>query len=82
MSRVILFWFLKPTMNPISLYELGRHAANKDKKLFVGVEPGYARELDVKEQLRLARPEVKVVSSLEDLYLAWKQWVMREYGKS
>jgi hypothetical protein len=32
-----------------------------DKPLFIGVHPGYARQIDVGIQTRLARPELKIV---------------------
>jgi len=35
--------------------------------LFVGVDPGYARRVDVEIQTKLVRPDVVVVSSLREL---------------
>lgn len=64
----ILFWFpySETSVCPISLFELG-FWLHSDKPLAVGVEPGYAREADVHIQVPLQRPEIQVVSSLEDL---------------
>ena len=65
-ATAALFWFPPPTVCPIALYELGRWSAG-DRPLFVGTAPDYARAVDVRVQLRLARPEVAVVDSLDEL---------------
>lgn len=70
-AHVALFWFCAATVCPIALYELGVVSAWRGltghKALFVGIEPGYAREVDVRIQTRLERPEVEIADSLEDL---------------
>jgi hypothetical protein len=65
-AGAILFWFPQETLCPITLYELGSWARTQ-KKLFVGCHPKYARLLDVVEQVRLARPDVQVLTDLRDL---------------
>ena len=68
-----LFWFPAETLCPIALYELGGATAS-DGSLFVGVDPKYARRFDVEVQTKLARPDVRVVYSLEELaaqVIAW-----------
>jgi hypothetical protein len=65
-SSAIAFWFPPQTLCPITLYELGAWSMT-DKALFVGVDPMYARRLDVLEQTRLVRPDVRIVDSLEGL---------------
>ncbi len=65
-ATVILFWLPAESLCPISLYELGAWSMT-DKPLFVGVHPDYPRRLDIETQTRLARPDVSVVYSLEDL---------------
>jgi len=57
-SKILFFWFCKETMNPITLYELGKWAngSKEDKMLVVGCDPEYARKEDVKIQTTLARP--------------------------
>lgn len=69
----ILFWFphSPPSVCPITLFELG-YWLGQDRRLAVGVEPGYVREADVRIQTKLARPEVPVVATLEDLAEAIK----------
>lgn len=64
----ILFWFPKENAAgcPIALFELGAWLKS-DKPVFVGVEPGYVREQDVRIQASLERPLLEVVSTLDDL---------------
>lgn len=65
-ASVVLFWFPEYGPNgvaPITLYELGRTAALV-RNIAVGVEPGFAREFDVRKQLSLARPDVHVYGTL------------------
>jgi Nucleoside 2-deoxyribosyltransferase like len=66
LASAVAFWFPPQTLCPITLYELGAWSMTK-KPLFVGVDPAYARRLDVLEQTRLVRPDVRVVDSLEVL---------------
>lgn len=63
----ILFWFPEETLCPITLFELGVFTQRENVDLFVGTHPNYARKFDVVHQLRLARPEVTVVESLDAL---------------
>jgi hypothetical protein len=74
-ADAILFWFPHETLCPIVLYELGAWSMT-DKKIFVGVDPGYKRLQDVIIQTELARPEVVVVSSLgalADQVISWSR---------
>jgi hypothetical protein len=65
-ATAVLFWFPSDTLCPITLYELGA-CSMTSKPLFVGTHPEYQRRLDVEIQTRLARPDVRVVGSLEEL---------------
>lgn len=65
--KTVLFWFPHETLCPITLLELGKLSVQPEYRLFVGTHPNYGRKLDVLTQLRLERPEVKVVHSLNDL---------------
>lgn len=65
-ADAIAFWFPAESICPIALFELGAWSAS-DKPLFVGAAPSYPRRLDVVEQLRLARPDVEVVPTLDEL---------------
>jgi hypothetical protein len=59
-ADIIVFYFCKETVCPITLYELGRYAA-LDKRIIVGMDSDYSRRNDVEIQLSLARPELKVI---------------------
>lgn len=65
-AGIISFWFPKETLCPIVLYELGAMSMTA-KSLVVGVEPGYAREADVRIQTQLVRPDVVIVDTVEEL---------------
>ena len=71
-ADIITFWFPKESLCPITLYELGMCAA-LNRKILVGCEDGYQREIDVVLQMKWLRPDVQVVHSLEELAkkLAW-----------
>ncbi len=65
-ADLVLFWFpASQSVQPISLYELGAHAAG-GKRIVVGADPGYLRRADVVLQLSHARPGVVVHGTLAD----------------
>ena len=47
------YYFTRDAMQPISLLELGKHLANP-KDIFIAIEDGYCRQLDVRVQSDLA----------------------------
>lgn len=64
-ADVVLFWFAPGgSVQPITLYELGVHAT-RGVPLAVGADPAYPRRLDVEVQLSLARPGLRVHSTLD-----------------
>jgi hypothetical protein len=63
----ILFWFPKETLCPITLFELGVFSQRSHVEVFVGTHPSYQRRLDVVKQLQLARPEIIVRNTVEDV---------------
>lgn len=67
----VSFWFPAEAPCMTSLFELGAWS-KAGKPLFVGVEPGYIKEGSIRKQLALVRPEVPVVSNMEDLELMIK----------
>jgi hypothetical protein len=73
-ADTVLFWFPKEGMCMITLFELGKCAA-RGMDIVVGVEPGYLRELDVREQLKHLRPDVHVFSNLDDVLNKVKEGV-------
>ncbi len=74
-ASAISFWFPQETLCPITLYELGAWSMT-DKKLFVGVHPGYQRSEDVRIQTELVRPDVQIVTSLHGLAEQIIAWAM------
>ena len=74
-ATVISFWFPKETLNPITLFELGSWLVS-DKKIFIGIHPDYEKKSTIFVQIKLVRPEVEIVSSLEDLAEQIKNWEM------
>ena len=78
-SDAISFWFPKEAACQITLYELGRWteaAMRGNKRLFVAVEAGYRRSIDVRIQTKLALPNLKIVNSLELLADQIREWTM------
>ena len=65
-ATIISMWFCKEPIQPICLFELGCWSKTQ-KPLIVGVDPGYPRQQDVEIQIKLARPDISIVYSLEDL---------------
>lgn len=67
-TDAIYFWFPKEGKCMITLFELGA-ALGERRVLAVGVEPGYCRELDVREQFALRKSTDMIEPSLSELYL-------------
>lgn len=65
-ASMVLFWFPEETVCPIALYELGKQSV-LSKPIFIGCHPNYSRIRDIQIQTKLARPEVEIVYSLQDL---------------
>lgn len=77
-ADAILFWFCADTIQPIALLELGAWSRSS-KPLFVGVNPLYSRKVDVIEQLKLARPDVRVcLDGLAALTWQVEHWLSQE----
>lgn len=69
----ILFWFPKEKECSISLYELGV-CSEWDKRIFVGIEPGYRHAQDIEIRMSMARPDVNIVYSLDKLAAQVLKW--------
>ena len=69
----IIFWFCKETVCPITLYELGTHSM-LNKPLIIGIDKEYKRKIDVEVQMKLARPEIEIVYSLDDVAKQVDYW--------
>ena len=70
----VIFWFLPPTLCPITLFELGFYLHSEN--LFVGCDPNYTRSFDVQEQINLKRPGIEIVDSLENLANQVRRWIV------
>jgi hypothetical protein len=68
-ADVLIFWFPKTSVCPITLFEYGKWLGKK--KIYLGVEPGYTRkfDLELQSQLELGHP-VHIYSSISDLVTA------------
>ena len=79
-AHAISFWFAAETVQPITLFELGRWTADAlppgvgRKRIFVGVHEGYPRKMDVEIQLRYQCPDLEIVHSLPALVGQIRQW--------
>lgn len=76
LADAIVFWFPHETLCPIVLYELGAWSMT-NKKLFVGIDPLYARRADVEIQTSLVRT-IPIVYSVEDLAEEARLWLKKE----
>ena len=90
-ATAVSFWFPPETLCPITLFELGawshwqgqRFDAETQtqtlcrKPIFVGAHPNYQRRQDILIQMKLQRPEVAVVSTLDELARQIAQWVIQ-----
>lgn len=69
-ANVFSIWFDADQIQPICMYELGRHMAKRDPAFVcVGAHPRYPRRLDVLIQAELAspkRPAIQVAITLEE----------------
>jgi len=77
-ADLILFWFpAGQALQPIALYELGAH--RDDYRIVVGTDPGYPRAIDVRMQLKLARPGLTVHDTLSATVMAALMKLDREW---
>jgi hypothetical protein len=67
-SDIIAFWFSEGSLNPIVLYEYGKHGTSQPIKMVVGCHKDYLRKSDVEIQTKLARPEQKICQDLDQFY--------------
>lgn len=66
MADAIVYWFTPPTLNPITLFELGRFIES-DKKLFIGIDEGYEKRNNVMAQIMYCHC-IKQVSKSHDRF--------------
>jgi hypothetical protein len=70
-ANMVLFWFPKESVCPITLLELGKELVRAELtnygRLIVGCEPGYTRTLDVITQCQLVFPDMQIHDNLSDM---------------
>jgi hypothetical protein len=71
-ANLIAFWFPKETLNPITLFEFGA-AMERSSPIIVGIDPKYARKVDLEIQIKLRRPDIHIVCSLAEFVQAIKK---------
>ncbi len=74
LADVLIFWFPKESLCPITLFELGKHLNRK--RLVVGCHPEYSRIKDLQFQLKLEREDLKIAVGFENFFHA----IRREVG--
>ncbi len=65
-ASLIAFWFPGKSVCPITFFELGL-VLNTNKPIVVGAHPSYPRRFDLEEHVRLRRPAIDVVDSIDAL---------------
>jgi len=65
-ADILAFWFSHGSLNPITLYELGRWGNSAKKQLIIGIDPKYQRRQDVIVQTILARDDFNAESDFSD----------------
>lgn len=68
---IFSMWFsASESVQPICMYELGRHLALKSPdrmdRIVIGIEPGYKRERDVRIQTGLVSKNIIISGNLQD----------------
>jgi hypothetical protein len=78
-AKEVLFWFPKTSVCPIALFELGKALGRQTcwdaccgclynhQSIYIGCDPEYDRIVDVKIQVSLVNPEIKIASSIDEL---------------
>ena len=74
-SNMIIYWFSRGSLNPISLYELGMWGNSRSTPVIIGIDEKYERTNDVITQTSLARPNVPIVDSLDKMAEMIKTYV-------
>lgn len=73
----IIFWFSQCTIQPITLFELGK-CLQWDKPLFIGAHCNYERRKDIEIQVGLEHPRLHINATLEGVTSEFKRWRKHE----
>ena len=65
-ADMLVFWFPKETVCPITLYELGKWGNSTKTPMVIGIEEEYTRKRDIIIQTELARPEIQIATDFDD----------------
>lgn len=66
-SDFIIYWFSRGSLNPITLFELGRWGLSGNKRIVIGIDPLYERKQDVIIQTKLSRPHTEILWSINEI---------------
>jgi len=66
-ADIIIYWFSRGSLNPIVLFELGKWGLSSQRPILIGLDPEYERQQDVRIQTQLARPEITIFDSLDEI---------------
>jgi hypothetical protein len=74
-ASAVSMWFPKETEGPISLFELGRWLCSP-KPIYVGIESGYKREVELRASVEALRPGLPISTTLEQHATTVAAWVL------
>lgn len=66
-SDIIMMWFSRGGKNRIVFYELGMWINSRGIPAVIGCDPEFDRKEDVTIQTHLARPELKIHTTIKDM---------------
>jgi len=66
-ADILFFWYSRGSLNPIVMLEYGKYALATERPVIIGVDPEYERKQDVEIQTKLARPQLPIYDSLDDM---------------
>jgi hypothetical protein len=66
-ADIVLFWFSKFGLNPLSLYKLGKWENKPEKKIYIGCENITQSFEEMFIQIALDRPDLKKFNNLKSL---------------
>lgn len=66
-ADIIVMWFASGGQNRIVFYELGMWINSTGRKAVIGCDPLFDRKEDVVIQTKLARPDLTIYTSLDDV---------------
>jgi hypothetical protein len=74
-AGAVSMWFPKETEGPISLFELGRWLCDP-KPIYVGIEDGYERAVELRASVEALRPGLTISSTLDEHAAQVANWIV------